>query len=144
MYLSYIDSVKYFRPELQAAQSMQFSSGPISLRTFVYHQVLLGYLDYTRRMGFEQMFIWACPPLQVSKLSHFLLVRERAGKDMHCACWVLADSCLEKDVIGAACRKHAGHVGCFAVLGALRWSPLRVSGSAAVGYSFRMMVDVLH
>jgi E1A/CREB-binding protein len=72
VYLSYIDSVKYFRPEVQAAQAMQSSGGAISLRTYVYHQILLGYLDYTKRMGFEQMFIWACPPLQVSSLSYFL------------------------------------------------------------------------
>ncbi len=34
-----------------------------SLRTFVYHQLLVGYLSYVKRLGYEQMYIWACPPM---------------------------------------------------------------------------------
>jgi hypothetical protein len=38
----------------------------------VYHQILLGYLAFVKNLGFEQMFIWACPPLAVSWLGAHL------------------------------------------------------------------------
>lgn len=37
----------------------------IALRTYVYHQMLIGYLSFVKMLGFEQMYIWACPPMQV-------------------------------------------------------------------------------
>ena len=40
--------------------------GPnIALRTYVYHQLLIGYLQFVKMLGYEQMYIWACPPMQV-------------------------------------------------------------------------------
>lgn len=57
MYLSYLDSVKYLRPEME-------SSRPgLALRTLVYHELLLAYLDWVKRRGFNSMYIWACPPM---------------------------------------------------------------------------------
>uniref|UniRef100_A0A1B6BX87 histone acetyltransferase n=1 Tax=Clastoptera arizonana TaxID=38151 RepID=A0A1B6BX87_9HEMI len=48
VYIAYLDSVHFFRPR-------QF-------RTAVYHEILLGYMDYVKRLGYTMAHIWACPP----------------------------------------------------------------------------------
>ncbi|KAI1729114.1 histone acetylation protein domain-containing protein [Ditylenchus destructor] len=48
VYIAYLDSVHFFQPR--------------ELRTDVYHEILLGYLDYVKNLGYTMAHIWACPP----------------------------------------------------------------------------------
>jgi hypothetical protein len=59
VYLAYLDSVKHFRPEEKDA------GGQVALRTMVYHEVLLAYIDRAAMIGMNALYIWSCPPLAV-------------------------------------------------------------------------------
>ncbi|KAI0986114.1 hypothetical protein GJ496_007518 [Pomphorhynchus laevis] len=48
VYISYLDSVYFFQPK--------------HLRTDIYHEILIGYLDWVKRLGYHWGHIWACPP----------------------------------------------------------------------------------
>jgi Histone acetylation protein len=60
VYLSYLDSIKYFRPD-----NVEVAGRGCALRTLVYHEILVAYMRYIKERGYTTMFIWACPPLQV-------------------------------------------------------------------------------
>jgi hypothetical protein len=47
-YIAYLDSVNYLKPR--------------KLRTKIYHELLLAYLESVKSRGFSTVFIWACPP----------------------------------------------------------------------------------
>jgi E1A/CREB-binding protein len=57
-YLSYLDSINYFRPEMESAESC------LQLRSMIYHETLIGYFDFAKNCGFNQILVWACPCLQ--------------------------------------------------------------------------------
>ncbi len=92
VYLSYLDSVKYFRPD----DAMCASRPGVALRTLVYHEIIIGYLDWVKRHGFTSMYIWACPPMQARlRLPPGLWIRSAAVRG--CS---LIDSCVVFQVSG--------------------------------------------
>ena len=57
-----LDSVKYFRPEgIMAFGGDKHRKGD-SLRTAVFQEIIINYLQYLKAMGFTSMYIWVCPP----------------------------------------------------------------------------------
>jgi len=62
-YLSYLDSVRYFKPDGITAFGGDKNGRGDCLRTLVYQELIIGYLQYLKQRGFTSMYIWACPPL---------------------------------------------------------------------------------
>lgn len=48
VYIAYLDSIDYFRP--------------LEARTYVYHEIVAGYLKWAQVRGFKRCHIWSCPP----------------------------------------------------------------------------------
>ena len=89
VYISYLDSVHFMRPR--------------KLRTFIYHEILIAYLDYVRRKGFATAHIWACPPLKGDDyIFHVKPEDQKTPKDNRLRQWyidMLAE-CQRRNVVG--------------------------------------------
>ncbi|CAF3311699.1 unnamed protein product [Rotaria socialis] len=89
VYVSYLDSVHFFRPKVY--------------RTDVYHEILIGYLDYAKKLGYVYAHIWACPPSEGDDyIFHCHPVEQRVPKPKRLQDWykkMLDRAILERVVI---------------------------------------------
>lgn len=91
VYLSYLDSVHFFRPK--------------SVRTAVYHEILLSYFKYVRKLGFRRIFIWVCPS---RKGDDYIFYRHPSEQKMptlkRLADWYV--NLLDKGILGGIIDRH--------------------------------------
>jgi E1A/CREB-binding protein len=89
VYISYLDSVHFMRPR--------------RLRTFVYQEILIAYLDYARQKGFATAHIWACPPLKGDDYIFYAKPEDqKTPRDSRLRQWyidMLVD-CQKRDIVG--------------------------------------------
>jgi E1A/CREB-binding protein len=89
VYISYLDSVHFMRPR--------------RLRTFVYHEILIAYLDYARRRGFATAHIWACPPLKGDDYIFFAKPEDqKTPRDSRLRQWYIdmLIECQRRNIVG--------------------------------------------
>jgi len=95
VYLSYLDSVHYMRPR--------------KMRTYIYHEILISYLDYVRKRGFSTVHIWACPP---GKGDDYILYAkpedQKTPKDDRLKTWYykMLEKAQERSVVGKITNMH--------------------------------------
>lgn len=89
VYISYLDSVHFMRPR--------------RLRTFVYQEILIAYLDYARKRGYATAHIWACPPLKGDDYIFYAKPEDqKTPRDSRLKQWyidMLVD-CQKRDIVG--------------------------------------------
>lgn len=92
VYLSYLDSVHFFRPK-------QF-------RTAVYHEILLSYFKYVKKLGFRKVFIWVCPS---RKGDDYIFYRHPSEQKMptlrRLSDWYI--NLLDKGIMAGIVEKHS-------------------------------------
>jgi len=89
VYVSYLDSVHFMKPR--------------KMRTFIYHEILISYLDYARAKGFQQAFIWACPPLKGDDYIFYAKPEDqRIPKEHRLRQWYvdMLEECQRRDIVG--------------------------------------------
>lgn len=89
VYISYLDSVHFMRPR--------------RIRTFVYHEILIAYLDYARSKGFATAHIWACPPLKGDDYIFFAKPEDqKTPKDNRLRLWYIdmLVECQKRNIVG--------------------------------------------
>ncbi|CAF0772590.1 unnamed protein product [Adineta steineri] len=88
VYISYLDSVHYFRPKQQ--------------RTALYYEILIGYLEYVKQLGFVYAHIWACPPSEGDDyIFHCHPVEQRVPKPKRLQEWykTMLDMAVDQRVV---------------------------------------------
>ena len=87
--ISYLDSVHFLRPR--------------KMRTFIYHEILISYLDYAREKGFATAHIWACPPLKGDNYIFYCKPEDRkTPKDARLRQWYveMLKECQKRNIVG--------------------------------------------
>lgn len=128
VYLSYLDSVHFFRPK--------------QVRTAVYHEILLSYFKYVKKLGFRKVFIWVCPS---RKGDDYIFYRHPTEQKMptlkRLSDWYV--NLLDKGVMAGIVEKHHN---IFQYAEAQNWTSLLsipyLSGDYWPG-EFERLLDVL-
>ena len=92
VYISYIDSVKYFKPS--------------KLRTSFYHHIIISYLTYCKKIGFQYAHIWSCPPGEQDDYIFFRHPLEQKVPKVKMLCnWYLdmISKAKESNIIESSC-----------------------------------------
>jgi len=95
VYISYLDSVHFMRPR--------------RIRTFVYHEILIYYLDYVRNKGFKTAHIWACPPLKGDDYIFYAKPEDqKTPKDTRLRMWYIEMlvECQRRNICGKVTNMH--------------------------------------